>query len=64
MRSPLTVRKSNPCSPQLEEAHVQQQRPNAAKNKKINKFILKKRIKDKEDIKKKKEFDSECFWGK
>ena len=31
--SPRTTTKSNPCSLQLEEAHVQQQRPNAAKNK-------------------------------
>ena len=35
MRSPLTVMKSSPRSPQLEKAHAQQQRPNAAKNLKI-----------------------------
>ena len=28
-----TARKSSPHSPQLEKAHMQQQRPNAAKNK-------------------------------
>ena len=33
MRSPCTATKSSPCSPQLEKAHVQQQRLNAAKNK-------------------------------
>ena len=33
VRSPHTKMKSCPPSPQLEEAHVQQQRPNAAKNK-------------------------------
>ena len=32
MRSPRTTTKSNPRSPQLEKAHVQQRRPNAAKN--------------------------------
>ena len=32
MRSLRTTRKSNPHSPQLEKAHVQQRRPNAAKN--------------------------------
>ena len=31
MRSPRTTTKSSPCSPQLEKAHAQQQRPNAAK---------------------------------
>ena len=33
MRSPCTTTKSSPRSLQLEKAHVQQQRPNAAKNK-------------------------------
>ena len=33
MRSLCTATKSSPRSPQLEKAHVQQQRPNAAKNK-------------------------------
>ena len=33
MRSPHTAMKSSPRSPQLEKAHVQQQRPNIAKNK-------------------------------
>ena len=33
MRSLRTATKSSPCSPQLEKAHAQQQRPNAAKNK-------------------------------
>ena len=33
MRSPHTTMKSGPRSPQLEKAHVQQQRPNATKNK-------------------------------
>ena len=34
MRSPRTTTKSSPRSPQLEKAHAQQQRPNAAKDKK------------------------------
>ena len=34
MRSPRTATKSSPRSPQLEKAHVQQRRPNAAKKKK------------------------------
>ena len=34
MRCAHTTMKSSPCSPQLEKAHVQQRRPNAAK--KIN----------------------------
>ena len=42
MRSPRTVTKSSPCSPQLEKARMQQRRPNAAKNKKINLFKKKK----------------------
>ena len=33
VRSPSTARKNSPCAPQLEKAHVQQQRPNAAENK-------------------------------
>ena len=33
MRSPRTPTKSSPRSPQLEKARMQQQRPNAAKNK-------------------------------
>ena len=33
MRSPCTTTKSSPRSPQLEKAHVQQRRHNAAKNK-------------------------------
>ena len=33
MGSPCTATKSSPGSPQLEKAHEQQQRPNAAKNK-------------------------------
>ena len=44
MRSPRTATKGSPCSPQLEKAHAQQRRPDAAKNKyknKINKFFLK-----------------------
>ena len=32
MRSLHTTKKSSPCSPQLEKAHVRQWRPNAAKN--------------------------------
>ena len=32
MRSPCTAAKRSPRSPQLEKAHVQQRRPNAAKN--------------------------------
>ena len=34
MRNPHTTTKSNPHSPQLEKARVQQQRPNAARNSK------------------------------
>ena len=37
MRSPRTTTKSSPRSPQLEKAHVQQQRPNAAKDKNLKK---------------------------
>ena len=33
VRSPRTATKSSPRSPQLEKAHAQQRRPNAAKNK-------------------------------
>ena len=33
MRSPCSATKSSPQSPQLEKAHGQQRRPNAAKNK-------------------------------
>ena len=39
MRSLCTTTKSSPCSPQLENAHVQQQRLNAAKKKKKKRFI-------------------------
>ena len=35
MRSLCTAMKSSPSLPQLEKAHAQEQRPNAAKNKKI-----------------------------
>ena len=34
MRGPCTAMKSGPCSPQLEKALAQKQRPNTAKNKK------------------------------
>ena len=34
MRSPCTAMKSSPCSPQLEKAHAEQQRPNTAKRNK------------------------------
>ena len=44
MRSPRTAMKSSPCSLQLEKAQAQQQRPNAAKNKQINKSIKKKEV--------------------
>ena len=44
MRSPQTATKSSPHSPQLEKAHVQQQRPNAATKKK--KFKRKKEMRD------------------
>ena len=37
MRSPCTATKSSPRSLQLEKAHAQQQTPNAAKNKSMNK---------------------------
>ena len=41
MKSPHMATKSNPLLLQLEKAHVQQRRPNAAKNKQqINKFIF------------------------
>ena len=40
MRSPHTTTKSSPCSPQLENARAQQQRPNAAKKIKIKKNNL------------------------
>ena len=33
MKSPRTAKKNSPCSLQLEEARVQQRRPNAAKKK-------------------------------
>ena len=39
MRSPRIAAKSSPCSPQLEKAHVQQRRPNAAKNNKLINFL-------------------------
>ena len=44
MRSSRTATKSSPHSPQLEKAHAQQRRPNAAKNF-LNKFILKNSLK-------------------
>ena len=43
MRSPHTATKSSPRSLQLEEAHVQQQKPNAARNK-YTKYIYKKYV--------------------
>ena len=46
MRSPHTAMKSSPRSPQLEKAHAQQRRPNAAKNKINNKSkYIKKKLK-------------------
>ena len=42
MRNPRTATKSSPHSLQLEKARAQQQRPNAAKNKKKN-FNIKKK---------------------
>ena len=39
MRSPRSATKSRPRSPQLEKAHVQQQRPNAAKKKKKRQML-------------------------
>ena len=42
MRSPRAATKSSPRSPQLEKACVQQRRPIAAKDKKINKYSIKK----------------------
>ena len=36
MRSPRTATKSSPRSPQLEKAHMQQEDPDAVKNKLIN----------------------------
>ena len=41
--TPCSPTKSSPRSPQLEKAHVQQWRPDAAKNK-INKFFLKSNV--------------------
>ena len=41
MRSPCTPTKSSPRSLHLEKAHAQQGRPNAARNKQINKFMEK-----------------------
>ena len=43
MRSPHTAMKSSPRLPQLEKARAQQQRPNAAKNKRIKKKKKKKK---------------------
>ena len=44
MKSPRPTTKRSPRSPQLEKAHVQQRRPNAAKNKlKKKKAQLKKK---------------------
>ena len=43
VRGPRTAMKSGPCSPQLEKALTQKQRPNTAKNKLINKIIKKKK---------------------
>ena len=40
MRRPCTATKSSPCSPQLEKAHAQQWRPNAAKKKKKKKKVV------------------------
>ena len=40
MRSPRTATKSSPCSPQLEKARMQQQRPNAAINKIFKKYTI------------------------
>ena len=42
--------KSRPCSPLLEKAHAQQQRPNAAKNKLIFKKEKKTTLKKKKTI--------------
>ena len=42
MRSPWTATKSSPRLLQLEKARAQQRKPNAAKNKQMNKFIKKK----------------------
>ena len=44
MRSPHTATKCSPHSPQLEKAHTQQPRPNAAKNKLT--FLKKKKEKN------------------
>ena len=44
-RSLHTTTKSSPRSPQLNEGHTQQRRPNAAKNKYINKFKKKNKTK-------------------
>ena len=41
VRGPCTAMKSGPCSPQLEKALAQKQRPNTAKNKLINKCMPK-----------------------
>ena len=52
-RGPRTVMKSGPCLPQLEKALAQKRRPNTAKNKKINKFIKKKKKDTQSDSEKK-----------
>ena len=52
MRSPRTATKSSPHSPQLEKAHVQQQRSNRAKNK-IKIKINNKKIRNYDNLKKK-----------
>ena len=41
--APVPQLERNPCSPQLQKAHVQQQRPSAAKNKSVKFKKLKKR---------------------
>ena len=43
VRGPRTAMKSGPRLPQLEKALAQKQRPNTAKNNKINKFFKKRK---------------------
>ena len=57
MRSPCTTAKSSSRSLQLEKARTQQRRPNAAKNKYINKLINKNKTTPKQTNKQKHDKD-------
>ena len=67
MRSPCTATKSSPRSPQLEKACVQQQRPNAAKNKYIKLINFQKKVFKNKQTKNNTfalDFKEEYFWSK